>query len=129
MSDHLLLNRKKFLLDEIQHYLFRESIPLNDYEAKTLEFCKNWLQGLQEFPIQTSVSTGTPKMLSLTRAAMEASAKRTLQLFDLRPKDKVLVCLNTEYNAGMMMLVRGLVGQVHLTIVEPIGNPFANVAP
>lgn len=125
--DHLILNGKKFFLDEIQHYSFRESIPINGYEAKTLEFCKNWLLGVQEFAVQTSGSTGTPKLLSLSRAAMEASAKRTLQLFHLQPEDKVLVCLNTEYIAGMMMLVRGLVGDLHLTIVEPVGNPFAGV--
>ncbi len=129
MPDHLLLNGKKFFLDEIQHYSFRESIPLNGYEAKTLEFCKNWLQGVQEFPVQTSGSTGAPKLISLTRAAMEASTDRTLQLFDLKPEDKVLVCLNTEYIAGIMMLVRGLVGQLHLTIVEPSANPFLHVAP
>ncbi|MFC6999276.1 AMP-binding protein [Rufibacter roseus] len=127
MPDHLLLNGKKFFLDEIQHYSFRESIPINGYEAKTLEFCKNWLLGVQEFPVQTSGSTGTPKLLALKREAMEASAKRTLQIFDLLSGDKVLVCLNTEYIAGMMMLVRGFVGQLHMTIVEPAGNPLAGV--
>ena len=127
MPNHLLLNGKKFYLDEIQHYSFRESIPLNGYEAKTLEFCKNWLQGVQEFPLLTSGSTGVPKMVPLSRAAMEASAKRTIQLFKLQAEDKLLVCLNTEYIAGMMLLVRGLVGNLHLTIVEPIGNPLASI--
>ncbi|MBA9077878.1 AMP-binding protein [Rufibacter quisquiliarum] len=129
MPDHLLLNQKKFFLDEIQHYSFRESIPIDGYEAKTLEFCKNWLQGVQEFAIQTSGSTGTPKWLELSRDRMEASAKRTLRLFDLQPEDRVLVCLNTEYIAGMMMLVRGFVGQLHMTIVEPSGNPLVRVDP
>ncbi|WP_317195513.1 AMP-binding protein [Rufibacter psychrotolerans] len=129
MPDHLLLNGKKFFLDEIQHYSFRESIPIDGYEAKTLEFCKNWLQGVQEFPVQTSGSTGTPKLIELSRERMEASARRTLRLFNLQPEDRVLVCMNTEYIAGLMMLVRGLVGNLHLTIVEPIGNPLASVDP
>ncbi|WP_245964632.1 AMP-binding protein [Rufibacter immobilis] len=129
MPDYLLLNGKKFFLDEIQHYSFRESIPLNGYEAKTLEFCKNWLQGVQEFPVQTSGSTGVPKLLELQRDRMEASAQRTLRIFDLKPEDRVLVCMNTDYIAGMMMLVRGLVGNLHMTIIEPIGNPLANVDP
>ncbi|GAA4296200.1 AMP-binding protein [Nibribacter koreensis] len=127
MPDHLLLNGKKFFLDEVQEYSYRESIPLDGYEIKTLEFCKNWLQGVQEFPVMTSGSTGTPKVITLTREQMEASAKRTLRIFNLQPEDKVLVCLNTEYIAGMMMLVRGLVGELHMTIIEPIGNPLANV--
>ncbi|MGV3540328.1 MAG: AMP-binding protein [Rufibacter sp.] len=129
MPDHLLLNQKKFFYDEIQHYSFRESIPINGYEAKTLEFCKNWLQGVQEFAIQTSGSTGTPKWLELSRDRMEASANRTLRIFNLQPEDRVLVCLNSEYIAGMMMLVRGLVGQLHMTIVEPSGNPLVSVDP
>ncbi|AMM51980.1 acyl-CoA synthetase [Rufibacter sp. DG15C] len=127
MPDHLLLNGKKFFLDEVQEYSYRESIPLDGYEIKTLEFCKNWLLGVQEFPVMTSGSTGTPKVITLTREQMEASAQRTLRIFNLQPEDKVLVCLNTEYIAGMMMLVRGLVGQLHMTIIEPIGNPLANV--
>ncbi|RNI22503.1 AMP-binding protein [Rufibacter latericius] len=129
MPDHLLLNGKKFFYDEIQHYSFRESIPIDGYEAKTLEFCKQWMLGVQEYPVQTSGSTGKPKLLELTRNRMEASAKRTLRLFDLQPEDRVLVCMNTEYIAGMMMLVRGLVGHLHLTIIEPIGNPLASVDP
>ncbi|WP_210464485.1 AMP-binding protein [Rufibacter roseolus] len=129
MPDHLLLNGKKFFLDEIQHYSFRESIPIDGYEAKTLEFCKQWLQGVQEYPVQTSGSTGTPKFIELTRDRMEASARRTLRIFNLQPEDRVLVCMNTEYIAGMMMLVRGLVGNLHMTIIEPIGNPLASVDP
>ncbi|MBC3538165.1 AMP-binding protein [Rufibacter sediminis] len=129
MPDHLLLNGKKFFLDEVQYYSFRESIPIDGYEAKTLEFCKNWLQGVQEFPVQTSGSTGIPKFMELPRDRMEASARRTLRLFSLQPEDRVLVCLNTEYIAGMMMLVRGLVGNLHMTIIEPIGNPLASVGP
>jgi O-succinylbenzoic acid--CoA ligase len=129
MPDHLLLNGKKFYLDEIQEYSYRESIPLDGYEIKTLEFCKNWLQGVQEFPVMTSGSTGTPKVITLTREQMEASAKRTLRIFNLKPEDKALVCLNTEYIAGMMMLVRGLVGELHMTIIEPIGNPLASIEP
>jgi o-succinylbenzoate---CoA ligase len=35
-----------------------------------------------------------------------------------------LVCLNVEYIAGMMMLVRGMVLGLKLTIIEPSGNPF-----
>jgi o-succinylbenzoate---CoA ligase len=120
----LTLNGKKFYYDEIAAYSFRNSVPLNGYEAKTLEFCRDWLNGVQEFPIQTSGSTGTPKTIALTRQQIETSARRTLRLLGLQPDDHMLVCLNTEYIAGMMMLVRGLLGDLHMTIVEPIGNPL-----
>lgn len=123
----LTLNGKKFYYDEIAAYSFRNSIPLNGYEAKTLEFCRDWLNGVQEFPIQTSGSTGTPKLITLSRRQMEMSARRTVQLLGLKPGQHMLVCLNTEYIAGMMMLVRGLLNEMQMTIVEPIGNPLALV--
>lgn len=120
----LLLNGNKFYYDEIAAYSFRNSIPLNGYEAKTLEFCRDWLNGVQEFPIQTSGSTGTPKMITLTRRQLEISARRTVQLLRLKAGDQMLVCLNTEYIAGMMMLVRGILGEMQMTIVDPISNPL-----
>ncbi|WP_018477518.1 AMP-binding protein [Pontibacter roseus] len=120
----LLLNGKKFYFDEIAAYSFRNSIPLNGYEAKTLEFIRDWLSGVQEFPIQTSGSTGAPKLIALTRRQMEISARRTLKLLRLKQGDSMLVCLNTEYIAGIMMLVRGLLAEMDMTIVEPISNPL-----
>ncbi|WP_439883247.1 AMP-binding protein [Pontibacter sp. MBLB2868] len=124
---HLLLNGKKFYFDEIASYSFRNSIPLNGYETKTLEFCRNWLNGVQEFPIQTSGSTGIPKTIQLTRQQMEHSARRTIKLLGLQQGDCTLVCLNTEYIAGMMMLVRGFLAELQMIIVEPIGNPLTLV--
>jgi o-succinylbenzoate---CoA ligase len=124
----LLLNGKKFYYDEIAAYSFRNSIPLNGYEAKTLEFCRDWLNGVQEFPIQTSGSTGTPKLITLSRQQMDISARRTVRVLGLSPGDHMLVCLNTEYIAGMMMLVRGLLADLQMTIVEPISNPLVLVA-
>ncbi|MER2996800.1 AMP-binding protein [Pontibacter populi] len=125
---YLLLNGKKFYYDEIEDYSFRNSIELNGYEAKTLEFCRNWLNGVQEFPIQTSGSTGTPKTINLTRKQLESSARKTIKLLNLQPGDTTLVCLNTEYIAGMMMLARGFLAELQMIIVEPISNPLKLVA-
>lgn len=124
---YLLLNGKKFYYDEIANYSFRNSIPLDGYESKTLEFCRKWLNGVQEFPIQTSGSTGTPKTISLTRQQMEDSAKRTIELLHLEKGDCTLVCLNTEYIAGMMMLARGFLAELEMIVVEPISNPLSLV--
>ncbi|CAN5911308.1 AMP-binding protein [soil metagenome] len=121
--DKLLLNGKPFYLDEMATYSFRNSIPLNGYEAKVLELCRNWLTGGQEFPICTSGSTGPAKLLVLTREQLEASARRTLRLLGLQPGDRTLVCLNVEAVGGLMMVVRGLLGQLPLTVLEPTAHP------
>ncbi len=123
----LFLNGKKFYYDEIIGYSFRNSIPLNGYETKTLEFCRNWLTGVQEFPIQTSGSTGIPKTIVLTRQQMEVSARRTIKLLHLRAGDSMLACLNTEYIAGMMMLARGFMADMLMYVVDPVSNPLALV--
>ena len=127
-EEFLLLNGKKFYYDEIANYSFRNSIPLNGYESKTLEFCRSWLNGIQEFPIQTSGSTGTPKTIILTRDQLEASARRTINLLNLQKGDTTLICLNTEYIAGMMMLARGFMAELKMIIVEPIANPLSLVS-
>ncbi len=108
-------------------YSFRQDIPLNGYEVKTLEFCADWLNGVQEFATQTSGSTGAPKQVKLTRQQLEFSAQKTIRLLHLEPGDTTLVCLNTEYIGGLMMLVRGLVADMDITIITPSSNPLAHL--
>jgi o-succinylbenzoate---CoA ligase len=98
--------------------------PTSEYEKKIIDFCQNWQSGQEEFIIKTSGSTGEPKPIILNRNQMIASAKLTGKTFGLNSSDTALVCLNVEYIAGMMMLVRGMVLGLNLTIIEPSGNPF-----
>ncbi len=102
-------------------------IPTSEYEQKVIDFCQKWQSGQKEFTIKTSGSTGEPKPIQLTRNQMIASAKLTGKTFGLQTGDSALVCLNVEYIAGMMMLVRGMVLGLKLTIVEPSGNPIQNL--
>ncbi|WP_083321998.1 AMP-binding protein [Hymenobacter lapidarius] len=120
----LLLNGREFTYAAIQQYPAQLAVPVNGYEARVLDFVRQWLTGTQEFGLTTSGSTGTPQPLTLRRRQLEASARRTGDFFDLGPGDRALVCLNCEYIGGMMMLVRGLERNLHLTIVEPQGNPL-----
>ena len=124
----LLLNGRAFSYAAIQEYPARLAEPLNGYEAKVLDFIRQWLNGTQEFSLTTSGSTGPPSPIVLRRRQLEASARRTADFFDLGPGDRALVCLNCEYIGGLMMLVRGLERNLHLTIVEPHADPFAYVA-
>lgn len=124
----LLLNGREFSYAAIREYPAQLEVPVNGYEAKVLDFVRQWLNGTQEFVLHTSGSTGTPSAITLRRRQLEASARRTADFFDLGPGDRALVCLNCEYIGGMMMLVRGLERNLHLTIVEPHADPFAYVA-
>ena len=97
---------------------------LSPYEQETLRFCHEWAAGKQAFVLHTSGSTGQPKPVSLSRDQMQASAQMTGKALGLRMGDQALVCLNTRYIAGTMMLVRGMELELEMTIIEPGSNPL-----
>ena len=116
-------------MDEIMQIKNFKSFPFpnSEYDQKVFDFCEKWLSNQQEFTLKTSGSTGEPKPINLTRFQMEASARLTGKTFNLQKGDKALICLNVEYIAGIMMLVRGMVLGLELTLVEPVSNPFENL--
>jgi O-succinylbenzoic acid--CoA ligase len=58
---------------------------------------------------------------------MEASARATGAALGLHAGQQALVCLPARYVAGRMMLVRGLVLDLDLHVVEPSSDPFADL--
>ncbi|TYZ07386.1 AMP-binding protein [Hymenobacter lutimineralis] len=127
LPDSLSLNGRTFHYADIQQYPARAPQDLNGYEARVLDFCRQWLNGAQEFGLRTSGSTGKPQLVTMKRRQLEASARRTGDYFALGPGDRMLVCLNCEFVGGLMMLVRGFERNMHLTIVEPHADPLALV--
>jgi len=112
---------KKWIL---QYYLNLSRERLTENELKTVKFGGQWLSGAQEFIIQTSGSTGKPKPIRLTRSQMTLSARITGDALNLKKGDRAFVCLSPTSIGGIMMLVRGFVLDLELTIVEPTMNPF-----
>ena len=107
--------------------LRRDNASLNDNQRAALDFCQRWLDGATEFIVRTSGSTGAPKPISLRREQMEASARATGEALGLRAGMRALVCLPVRYIAGQMMLARGLVLGLAMTLVEPAGDPLAGL--
>lgn len=99
-------------LDSDQHW----AIPAQS-------FLKAWLSDQAVFPIQTSGSTGKPKTINLTRAQMIASAQATIKTLELPMGTSALLCINTEYIGGQMMLVRAIVGSWNLELIAPSMDP------
>jgi len=121
----LNLNGKVFSIGELKN--ISVDLGRSEFEKSTLKFCKSWLNDQQEFTIQTSGSTGTPKEITLTRSAMKASARQTIKALELKPGETSLVCLDTKYIAGQMMLVRSLVQGMNLIAIEPSGNSLSSI--
>lgn len=100
---------------------------LTSNELSAVAFCRAWLTGGESFVVKTSGSTGDPKPITLRREQMLASARATGQALALQTGMRALVCLPVRYIAGQMMLVRGLVLGLHMTLVEPSSDPFDNL--
>jgi O-succinylbenzoic acid--CoA ligase len=118
------LNGKEFSLEQL---VADEIKVTTEFEKTTVDFCRAWLNGQQEFSLQTSGSTGTPKKIMLRRDQMAASAQQTIDALHLKSGQTSLVCLDTKYIAGQMMLVRSLLAGMNILATEPSSNPFASI--
>lgn len=88
------------------------------------QLVSNWKSGEDVFRLQTSGSTGAPKVVTFSRSQLIASARLTARTFGLRKGDKVLLALGPEYVAGYMMVVRALVLDLELFVLPPVSNPL-----
>ena len=99
-----------------------EELP--EFAQVAFAFCRDWLAGQETFIQQTSGSTGAPKLQGLSRTQMEASAAATGAFFGTTTREHLLCCLNPSFIAGKMMLVRAMVWNCPITLVEPSANPL-----
>lgn len=104
--------------------ILNEPPPNDPYLKKAYIFMIKWLEGLEFMNLKTSGSTGITKSICITRSQFELSAKMTGSAFGIGKGAIALVCLNIDYIAGMMMLIRGLELDWELYIVAPSANPF-----
>lgn len=107
--------------------LKEEVTPLSPFEHSTFTFIREWFSDQEIFTTQTSGSTGTPKVISFTRGQMMASARLTAQALELRRLSHALVCIDTKYIGGKMMLVRSFVTGMRILAVDPCACPLQKI--
>ena len=90
------------------------------------EFLDEWNNDSERVLVHTSGSTGTPKPLWVDKRRMEASARITCDFLGLKEGDTALLCMPLDYIAGKMMVVRSLVRNLKLMVVEPTGHPLTS---
>lgn len=122
----ITINNREVELEEI---ISNTEIARSDFEENTFSFIRKWLTGEIEFHQHTSGSTGLPKTISLRREQLITSANLTQEALQLKRGFHALVCLDTRYIAGKMMLVRSFVTGMKIVAVNPSGNPLADVDP
>ena len=108
----------------LQHILNDTAAAYDDFEKSTFRFIRQWLSDQHEFELRTSGSTGPSKKIIITRDQMISSAKATEKALDLRPGFSALTCLDTQYIAGQMMLVRSFTTGMKVLALTPSANPF-----
>jgi o-succinylbenzoate---CoA ligase len=118
----IVVNNKHIAVDSAQPATLNSA-----FEKETVSFIKRWLVGEPSFTLQTSGSTGNPKEITLTRQQLAESANRTINKLRLTAKNTALVCLDTKYIAGKMMLVRALEANMKIVVVEPAADPLKDL--
>jgi o-succinylbenzoate---CoA ligase len=124
-KQRLILDNVSYLLSDIQQDNFQHS---KNSETSALTFCRDWLNGKENFTLQTSGSTGSPKKISASRDQLQASSEITVNYLELKKEHNALVCLDIHYIAGIMMLVRSLETGMDIYVVDPTANPFAGIS-
>ncbi|WP_312766336.1 long-chain fatty acid--CoA ligase [Epilithonimonas sp.] len=98
----------------------------NEFETKVLDFIKEWFSESKTVKIQSSGSTGIPKIFDIEKSKMLNSAEMTCDFLDLKEGNSALLCLPIEYISGKMMVVRSISRKLKLKIAPISLNPLEN---
>ena len=116
--DHIILKGQRTALDS----LLQRQIPHSPREKDLCQFLSEWYSEDDFISVNTSGSTGIPKQIKLKKDFVAASARRTIDYFKLKEKSRVLHSLPIKYIAGKLMLVRALMGNLDLTLIDPASD-------
>lgn len=116
---NMLLNFNNLEINNLQ--------PKTEFEKKVFFFIEEWLSNFKMVKVQTSGSTGFPKIFEIEKEKMLNSAVMTCNFLNLRNGDSALLCLPVEYISGKMMVVRSFERKLNLVIAEPSLKPLENL--
>lgn len=98
-----------------------------DFEKKIDFFLEEWFSDSETVKVQTSGSTGVPKIFEVEKKKMINSAVMTCNFLRLKEGDTALLCLPVEYISGKMMMVRSIERKLKLIIAEPSLKPIEDL--
>jgi O-succinylbenzoic acid--CoA ligase len=98
-----------------------------EFEKKIKQFVEEWFSDSTTVKVQTSGSTGVPKVFDIEKKKMINSAEMTCDFLRLKEGNTALICLPVEYISGKMMVVRSIIRKLKLIIVDPSTNPLENI--
>ncbi|PXW11080.1 O-succinylbenzoic acid--CoA ligase [Chryseobacterium sp. CBTAP 102] len=98
-----------------------------EFEKKVKTFLEEWFSENAVVKVQTSGSTGVPKIFEIEKKKMVNSAVMTCNFLGLKEGDTALLCLPVEYISGKMMIVRSIERKLKLKITDPSLKPMENL--
>lgn len=98
-----------------------------EFEKKVKIFLEEWFSEKTGVNVQTSGSTGIPKIFEIEKRKMVNSAVMTCNFLGLKEGDTALLCLPVEYISGKMMIVRSIERKLKLKITDPSLKPTENL--
>ena len=111
------------ILDFSENINIESLFPKNEFEEKVISFLQEWFSSSETVSVQTSGSTGIPKVFEIEKKRMLNSAKMTCDFLGLKERDIALLCLPVQYISGKMMLVRAIERKLKLIITTPTSTP------
>lgn len=111
-------------LEDVAYSLTKEG---EEFERVYGEFLLDWLDQSGYIEVQTSGSTGSPRIWKMKKRDFLASAKLTGEVFDLFPGKRTLLGIPGSFIAGKMMFVRAMVLGLDLLVVKPSKNTLEEV--
>ncbi len=109
--------------------IFKGKYPeknISAFEKKIFNTLHEWERGKEYFSFMTSGSTGNPKTVSIHRKQIISSAEGTLKKLNIKGGN-AMVCLDTDFIAGFMMLIRAVIGNLDLIVLSPVSDPFRKI--
>jgi O-succinylbenzoic acid--CoA ligase len=124
---------------EIDFYSTSEAAIIELAQQKLLTVDEHWEQQVWQFIVDwfnpsipaiavfTSGSTGPPKQIEHTKAAMIFSAQQTCTALSLKHGNRALLCLPVNKISGMMMVVRSIYNKMKLVCIKPSTTPLTEI--
>lgn len=97
------------------------------FEQHIGTFLLDWFDEKSYIELNTSGTTGDPKLIRIEKQAMLDSALATGDFLGLEPGNTMLHCLPTNFVAGKMMWVRSFILGLEMKFVEPNSNSLDKI--
>lgn len=118
-AKNMLLNFNNLEINKLQ--------VQTEFEKKAILFVEEWLSDSKTVNVQTSGSTGIPKVFEIDKEKMLNSAQMTCNFLQIKTGDSSLLCLPVEYISGKMMVVRSFERKLKLFIKDPSLRPLEDL--